>query len=124
MKKMTTSELLKMTTDRAEEIKGMYRNPMIVHVAMVVDTDEIGRVRALSPASLDEVYILVDDSTWAFKPGQLVYHRTLKQVGTFVEVDQLDPSSASVEFVEEDGFKDEKRVSLCLLTDQIPTMEG
>jgi hypothetical protein len=120
MKKVTTSELLKITTEGAEKRKHMYRNPKIVQVAMLVDVDEYGRIRAYSYPTIDEVYQLIDDSSWPFKPGEYVYHRSLKQVGKFIEVDQLDPSSASVEFVEEDGYKDEKRVSLALLTSDIP----
>ncbi|MFF2532238.1 hypothetical protein ACFVS2_25345 [Brevibacillus sp. NPDC058079] len=125
MKKILASELLKATIESAEERSGMYPKPLIVQVAMLVDLDEHGRIRGYSPPSIDNVLFnqFVDDSKWPFKSGQQVYHRTLKQVGTFIEVDQLDPTSASVEFTEEDGFKEEKRVSLVLLTDQIPQKE-
>lgn len=122
MEKILVSELMELTKANAEERLRMYRNPKVVQVAMIVDLDEYGRIRGYSYPSMDEVLskCLVDDSSWPFIRGEKVYHKTLKQVGTFIEVDELDPSSAAVEFMEEDGYREEKRVSLVLLTSEIP----
>lgn len=50
-----------------------------------------------------------------FKRGYKVYHRTLRQQGTFDEYDQLDSSSATVLFVDITGYSEYLRISHCLL---------
>lgn len=50
-----------------------------------------------------------------FKTGQVVYHKNLGK-GLFIEYDIFD-NEAIVEFTDEDGYKDELRVSTSLLKD-------
>ncbi|GAB6459386.1 MULTISPECIES: hypothetical protein [Bacillus cereus group] len=49
-----------------------------------------------------------------FHEGEKVYHRGLKEKGTFVRYDKLDTDTAHVIFLE-DGYYDTKRVSISLL---------
>ena len=49
-----------------------------------------------------------------FHEGEKVYHRGLKDKGTFVRYDKLDTDTAHVIFLE-DGYYDTKRVSISLL---------
>lgn len=116
---LTTNELLKRSKQKAEETKKLlgYKNPVVVQVAMVVDLDEEGRVRAFAQPDLK---FLLDEPLLPFDTGSFVYHRTLDLVGLFVEVDRLDSSSATVNFKDEDGNDDYRRISLSLLTTEIP----
>lgn len=118
MEKILASEMMEMTQRKIEERRHMCKRPKMIQVPMVVDLDEFGRISGFIYPPLEDVLgkRFVDDRNWPFKQGQKVYHRKLQQVGTFLEVDELDPSSALVEFVEEDGYKEEKRVSLALLS--------
>lgn len=52
-----------------------------------------------------------------FKNGDIVYHKRLKQFGTFIKYNQLCDDECLVMFNDEDGYKDYKFVSasqLCL----------
>jgi len=50
-----------------------------------------------------------------FQKGDGVYHRTLKQYGTFLELDWASDHDAIVIFIDEDGYEDVKCVTLSLL---------
>jgi len=50
-----------------------------------------------------------------FQKGDKVYHRALKQYGTFLELDWASDKDAVVSFIEEDGYEDIKCVTLNLL---------
>lgn len=122
METMKVSDLLEFTRKQCEERTGMYRQPIYVPVTMVVELDEQGRISRFSYPGIEGILgnRLIDDTNWSFAKDSWVFHKTLKQVGRFVEVDQWDPSSATVEFTEEDGYKEAKRISLSLLTSEIP----
>lgn len=122
MEQIKISEIFDLTKKEFEERQSMYRNPIYVPVMMVVELDDQGRISRYSHPGMSGILgkQLVDDTKWPFPKDAWVYHRTLKQVGRFIEVDQLDPSSATVEFIEDDGYKDEKRISLSLLTLEVP----
>lgn len=119
MEKMTARNLLKTSIENAEKTKTLvgYRNPVVVQVAMVVDVDDDGRIRAYAQPDLNFMF---EKPFIQFEPGNFVYHKTLDQVGIFIEVDQWDPSSASVNFQEDDGYDDVRRITLSLLTSSIP----
>lgn len=55
----------------------------------------------------------MNENKFNFKFGQVVYHENLGK-GVFIEYD-LHDNEAVVEFIDEDGYKDELRVSTSLL---------
>lgn len=118
MEKILASEMMEIVQKKIEERQHMCKRPKMIQIPMIVSLDEYGRISGFIYPPLEDVLgkRFVDDRDWPFKYGQKVYHRKFQQVGTFLGVDELDPSSALVEFVEEDGYKEEKRVSLVLLS--------
>ena len=53
--------------------------------------------------------------TKKFKSGDKVYHRHLKQFGTFVQYNTLSDDECYVDFVNEDGYTECKIVSVSQL---------
>jgi|WetSurMetagenome_2_1015567.scaffolds.fasta_scaffold202223_2 hypothetical protein len=52
-----------------------------------------------------------------FNKGDKVYHRGLKWHGVFIEYDAIDTDSATVAFIDNDGYIDERRISHSLLNE-------
>jgi len=50
-----------------------------------------------------------------FKQGDKVYHRNLEWYGIFYEYDVLDVDTCTVVFTKDDGYEDERRVSINML---------
>lgn len=50
-----------------------------------------------------------------FKAGDRVYHKHLKQFGTFVQYNKLSDEECYVEFVDENGYTECKIVSVSQL---------
>ncbi len=50
-----------------------------------------------------------------FKPGDRVYHRNLKQYGTFINYAWESDEECDVEFEAEDGYIEQKHVSVSWL---------
>ena len=50
-----------------------------------------------------------------FKPGDRVYHRNLKQYGKFISYAWESDDECDVEFEEEDGYVEQKHVSVSWL---------
>lgn len=51
-------------------------------------------------------------NTMKFKNGDIVYHKRLKQFGTFIKYNQLCDDECLVMFNDEDGYEDYKFVSV------------
>lgn len=47
-----------------------------------------------------------------FNVGDRVYHKNLKKYGTFEGYDKLDTDTCYVNFDTDDGYEDERRVSI------------
>lgn len=50
-----------------------------------------------------------------FKPGDRVYHRTLKRVGKFIYRSRVEPNEARVEFDDDPDYPQGRLVSFHLL---------
>lgn len=54
-------------------------------------------------------------NTMKFKKGDIIYHKRLKQFGTFIKYNQLCDEECLVEFSDEDGYEDYRIVSVSQL---------
>ncbi len=50
-----------------------------------------------------------------FKAGDIVYHKNLQKCGIFAEYDWLTDTECHVEFIDEDGYKECKHVTVSQL---------